>query len=308
MAGWIGRLGARRFRLLGGARLGGARLVAVAVISVTPVIAVAAVSPPAASAQTSPARAACTRAAALVAEGYLTAAENLLKANLGATDPCVTRELRRVFAAQRATTPTPVFENRLRAIRGLIAAGFAPEAQKQIQALVEANPNRPIPADLRAYNQRLAWWQLILDTGGPVIRTALEMVIGLLALIVIVLLAAQLAGGLYRRRWPATYMIGTVTGMPSSDSSEHTELLKVELTGLSNATYGDGPVAAGLDGGAGNRNPVGGHERDSADATARGFGHPPGPAPPAQIDEGQPGRATCRSDTRTGAHGSGGHT
>ncbi len=236
MAGRIGRQGAPRFRFLGGARVA-----APAVIAVIAVIVAAAVTAPTASAQASAARAACSRAAALVAQGYFTDAESLLKANLGA-DPCVAQELQRLHAAQQATTPTPYFESQLRAIHGLIAAGFAPEAQKQIQALVEANPNRPIPANLRAYNQRLAWWQLILDTGGPVVRTLLEMVIGFLALIVIVLLATQLAAGLYRRRWPATYMIGTVTGIQSTDSSKHTELLKAELTGLSDADYGHGPV------------------------------------------------------------------
>jgi len=236
MAGWIGRHGALRFRLFGGAGFA-----ALAVITVICVSVAAAVAPPAAAAQTSATPAACARAAALISQGYLTDAEALLKANLG-SDPCVPRELQRLHAAQRARTSTPYFESQVRAIRGLIAAGFAAEAQKQIQALVQANPNRPIPADLRAYNQRLGWWQMLLDTTGPPVRTVLEMFIGFLALVVIVLLALQLAGGLIRRRWPATYMIGAVTGIESSDSTKHTELLKAELTGLSDASYGHGPV------------------------------------------------------------------
>jgi len=195
-------------------------------------------------AQIAAVQAGCDRAEALLTAGYFTDAQTVLKSQLGVDNgnPCTTTLLDRVFAAETAKNPTGYFKTQVQVIRALEAAGFETEARNQAQALIEANPNRPIPADIRGLNQRLGWWRRVLGDTAPWFRTLLEALIAVLAAIAVALLAGQAASALYRRRWPATYTVGTITGIAADDIPRQTGLLEAELTGLSDRSAGPVPV------------------------------------------------------------------
>ena len=195
-------------------------------------------------AQTAAVQAGCDRAAALLNAGYVTDAETVLKSQLGVdnANPCTTTLLAQVFAARTAKTPTEYFNTQVQVIRALEAAGFETEARNQAQALIEANPNRPIPADIRGLNQRLGLWRGALGDAAPWYRSLLEFVIVVLAVVAAVFLIFQAGGALWHRVLPATYSIGTVTGIGADDTPKQTGLLKAELAGLSDRTTGAAPV------------------------------------------------------------------
>ncbi|MGO9889303.1 MAG: hypothetical protein ACLP0L_15500 [Solirubrobacteraceae bacterium] len=143
-----------------------------------------------------------------------------------------------MLSHQASTAKTTYFDAQVAVIRALAAAGFETEAHNQAQALIEANPRRPIPADIRGLEQRLGWWRLFLGDVGPPARTALELLIGVLAVIAVALLAFQAVTALVRRGRPPTYAVGTVSGVASADVPRHTAAIKAELSGLSAHTLG----------------------------------------------------------------------
>ena len=187
-------------------------------------------------------QAACDRGNALLNAGYVADAEAVFKSELGLNNKCAEQGLSKVFAIKGARNPTAYFNSQIQVIRGLVAAGFETEARNQAQALIEANPNRPIPPDIRSLNQRLGWWRLFLGDIGPPLRTALELLIGAILVIVVLLLVCKAAAGLYRRWWPPTYTIGSVTGIDAADAPKQTGRLTAELSSLTSQSIGVGPI------------------------------------------------------------------
>lgn len=94
-------------------------------------------------------------------------------------------------------------------------AGFESEARKLTRSVAE-NSTTPIPAKLRAINQRVGWWRDLLGLGGPVARTALELLGALLGVLVATLLIFTAVGAL-ARRFRRSGQLGAFTG--SSDAA-----------------------------------------------------------------------------------------
>ena len=171
--------------------------------------------------------------------GYLTEALAAYKADLG-RGVCAIRGIAAVKAeiAKQATDPPAVqqakkaaakkFAAAIVVIRRLQAEGFESKARAKTQALVEAYPDRALPADIRAIDQPIDWWRRQEGNGGPLLVSVAEMAIVALGALVVVLVVIK---GLFAlaRRTPKRYTVGAVTGPVPEDVAGQDAVLAAEL-------------------------------------------------------------------------------
>jgi hypothetical protein len=130
----------------------------------------------------------CAHAKALYSAHYYLEAEQEYKRLLGIECATPARALAAREAAKRhaeSLQPTKQAEAKddLAKARRLQDAGFESEARKLTKAVAESSTT-PIPARLRAINQRVGWWRDALGVVAPIARTALEVLLVLVGLLV----------------------------------------------------------------------------------------------------------------------------
>jgi tetratricopeptide (TPR) repeat protein len=143
-------------------------------------------------------------ARALKVAGYLQAAGSVLAATI-ATDPSaeLPEDLQGLSDAGI----------HLAAAEALSRAGLDSASQEELELALKEDPTLPVPDELASPTRREWWWNSFLGAVGPLLLSAAEIVIAVLAAVVLILLGVRLI-----RRFRIRMVVEAFTGGPDEKS------------------------------------------------------------------------------------------